>query len=593
MAAKPCKGKNEERMTLHHLVDLPSLNDAIRKKYRDPQDADYNYSHKDISFGGIEASLYWGTIIHEEAGWASTIEGLTTEKLKVGNSTASAVILIPDIDTASEKTNTTSKESALLPCDEDKTKENKAIPAWAITFGMGFQMLDPRYIDPGFGRRVAIRCAVPDALSAISKATLDERPQMIRSAIPSGGNIRRFGFEELGDFLTSITVNGYIEGIGDPEHPIKIKASDSLNIPLAKTAEKMLSNLTSIKAVLRKEPISDLAPLEHLSLVKNPEIKERLEQCLIEDISIKSDRVALSYPFSIIDDFGQTGSFKIIGSAAKESSTDLPTLDDLLEPVREVEKDKRMQKLKDLSVILYRDSSQTGISSPKTPARKWLAYQTILDSKQYFLQDNRWFVMDSQHIKTIQQQVNHIFERDAHIPALPAWPVSIEYEKGTSKEKAAKEKIFNEEVAQSIGGLCLDQKLIYPYGTENGGIEACDVLLPKGVFIHVKHVQSSAPASHLLAQALVSTEILRTDDNAQKLLQEKINDAAKEAGVSTDDYETKPREVVIVLAKDGKPITAESLFNFTKINLIRHDTRLGAMDVRLSIISTLRTRKMK
>lgn len=592
MTTKSHKGQNEERMTLYHLINLPSTKKAIREKYLDPKDTDYHYSYKKISFADTEAHLYWGTITHKKASWISTIEELTNENLKIGNRIASAVLLIPDTSADSEIINNGRKPPISNIDDEIKKTEKKHDSAWAITFGMGFQMLDPKYIDSGFGRRVAIRCVNPDEVNTVCKATLDARTQMTRSAIPSGGNLRRFGFEELGDFLTSITANAQVNGIGNPEHPIKIKAADSLNIPLAKTPEKILDNLAEIKAIIKKKPISELAALEHLSPVKSLETKEKLEQSLIESIGNKSDQVALSYPFSIIDDFGQIGSFKILGSATKGSSTDLPTLDDLLEPIRKIDVSKRRQKLKNLSVILYKDSDQTGIASPRIPARKWLAYQTVIDDKQYFLQDNQWFEMECQYIKIIQQQVKRIFERSAPISNLPEWPFSVEYENDAPRQKALAEKAFNEEIARKFNGLCLDQKLIHPYGFENGGIEACDVLLPEGIFIHVKHVQSSAPASHLLAQALVSTEILRTDENAQKLLQERIDQVANEAGISnTSAYEPKPKEVVIVMAKDGTPITADSLFNFTKINLIKHDTRLGAMDVKLSIVSTIRMSK--
>lgn len=145
---------------------------------------------------------------------------------------------------------------------------------------------------------------------------------------------------------------------------------------------------------------------------------------------------------------------------------------------------------------------------------------------------------------------------------------------------------YNKLLADQLGGICLDQKLIYPKGS-NSGIEACDILLPDGVFIHVKHVSSSAPASHLLAQALVATEFLRIDSDAQISLRQKI----EEAGFDPNEYQTKPSRVVVVMAKDDQQLTADSLFTFTKINLVRHDRRFTTMGVELNIAPAVRKKQ--
>lgn len=578
------KQSNEARMTLYRLVGLPSSDAAIREKYRDSEEAGYHYSHKTVSVADTEAVLYWGTVARDRASWTVTVNGLTKEDLKVGNVTSSAVLIIPEEDADEEEPE---GESDASREPENDGSEKPLLSAWAITFGMGFQMLEQHYIDPGFGQRIAIRCATPDGLNALSKTTLDERPQMVRSTIPSGGSLRRFGFEELGDLVTRLVAEGHVEGIGDPKKPMKVRGADSLNIPLSKSPQTLLKNLDQIKTVLDKEPASrELAALEHLALVKDPVARERLDQSLIKAIGDKSDQVALSYPYEIIDDFGQVGSFKIIGTRQCEPYDYLPAIDDLLDPIREVDEDQRLKRLERLSVVLFKSSDETDVGSPKTPIKKWLTFQTTIDGKRYFLQNSRWYVMDSEYVKTVQQQVEGIFDRGTYFDDLPDWPIyEIPNDKDAQK-KANAELEYNKVIAKQLNGLCLDQQLIRPKGSA-AGIEACDVLLPHGVFVHVKHVSSSAPASHLLAQALVATDLLRTDVDAQRLLREKI----EAVGGNPDDYETKPRRVVIVMAKNDDPITAKSLFTFTKINLVRHEQRLASMDVKLNIASVVRKKQ--
>ena len=579
------KSSGKTRMTLYRLVGLPSYNAAVREKYR--QSSDGENGKEEVRVAETKAFLYWSTVKRNQVKWTDTIKELTKKELMVGNATASAVLLIPYAD----DTESISEAKSLNGHDVG-TSGNKAssFSAWAITFGMGFQMLEPLYIDPGFGQRVAIRCANPDGLNALSKTTLDERPEMVRSTIPSGANLRSFGFEELGDFATRLVTEGYIEGISDSKKPIKIGGADSLNIPLFKSPEKLLSNLEQIKTVLEKKPVShELAALEHLSLVKSSTKKHMLDQLLIKAIGEKSGQVALSYPYEIIDDFGQVGCFRIIGTRKQTRSDYLPTIDDLLDPILKVDEDKRLKRLGQLFVVLYKSNDHTEVSSPKIPLKKWLTFQTTIGNKRYFLQNNRWYVMDSDYAATLLQQVEEIFERNSGLPNLPDWPI---YEiPGDEEEQRTlnSELSYNKKLSKHLGGLCLDRQLIRPNGSASG-IEACDVLLPQGVFIHVKHVSSSAPASHLLAQALVATELLRTNQDAQRLLKEKIEEIAP-SGVDIDKYETKPRQVVIVIAKDDEPITAKSLFTFTKINLLRHDQQLASMDVELSVIPVVRKHK--
>lgn len=569
------KKNNKVRMTLYRLVNLPSLEVAIREKYRD--DSNENYSHKTISVSGRAAELYWGSVERDRAGWVSTVHSLTTESLNVGQTTASSVIVIQDEE--QNGTSSIGRDNSVEGCG------GKLLSAWAISFGMGFQMIDSYYIDPRFGQRVAIRCATGEGLSVLSKTTLDESPRMIRSTIPSGATLRRFGFEEFGDLATNLVVEGSLETEG-VEKFIKIKGGDSLNLPLPTNPEELLTSLNNIKDILKREPATpELAALEHLTVVKDADVKGKLEEFLVKEIKDKSDQIAISYPYEIIDEFGNASAFKITGSRGFGKKDFLPTVDELLRPLEDVPEEKCMDKLKDISILLYQKIEDSDPSSPKIPVKKWLTFQrTLDDGKRYFLQNGVWYSMDGNYINSIQKCVKDIFERKTEVlDNIKDWEI---YEAPKDKSEDSKRKaedVYNREIANQLGGLCLDRMLIYPEGSKSG-IEACDVLLPDGIFIHVKHVSSSAPASHLLAQSLVSTSLLRTDKYSQDKLREMIDSICEDS----DKYDVRPRQVVIVMAKDNKLLTAESLFTFTKINLIRHEQNLANMDVKLNIVPVIR-----
>lgn len=195
-----------------------------------------------------------------------------------------------------------------------------------------------------------------------------------------------------------------------------------------------------------------------------------------------------------------------------------------------------------------------------------------MDNKRYFLHGGNWYVIEDDYADVIRRQTEEVFNRQSPLPALPPW---------TSKH--TDELAYNQEVAALCGGICLDRKLI-SIKEQKGRIEPCDVLLKGGVFVHVKRVDSSAPASHLLAQALVSAEILSYDTEAQAALRQIINNAVR----NPEDYECRPKKVVIVMVKDKQALTADSLYTFTQVNLGRHDKALDSRGVGVYVVPVAR-----
>ena len=87
-----------------------------------------------------------------------------------------------------------------------------------------------------------------------------------------------------------------------------------MNLPLSINPEELLASLNNIKDILKREPATpELAALEHLTVVKDADIKGKLDEFLIKEIKDKSDQIAISYPYEIIDEFGNASAFKITG----------------------------------------------------------------------------------------------------------------------------------------------------------------------------------------------------------------------------------------------------------------------------------------
>lgn len=564
------KKSDHSRMTVYRLVDLPSLKRAIRDKYD-------NFDETEIKVGERDSLLIMGATEKKDVRWGELVKGLSNETVDLKTSSPGAVLLIPEDDTAKN-------DVALSDADQSDGSSDAPITedtfnAWAITFGIGFQLLDQQYIDSGFGKRVAIRCIDPTKLQSITKVTLDDRSKTDRSSIPSGATLRGFGFEEIGELATRLIAAGKINNIGAPDKNVTVRGADSLSMPLSKTPTKIIENLNYIKELLKQEPVTDeLALLEKISQVpnKNKQYVDRLNAKLLEAIvDPQSEKIALAWPHEAVDEIGEVQAFQLYGvqrrgrKAIKQDG--LPTLDDLLTPIREAGEIERQHRFNAMSVMLL-ENTEGDAKSRKIPAKYWLSFETNLGNKRYFLHGGNWYVIEDDYADVIRRQTEEVFNRQSPLPALPPW---------TSKH--TDELAYNQEVAALCGGICLDRKLI-SIKEQKGRIEACDVLLKNGVFIHVKRVDSSAPASHLLAQALVSTEILTYDTEAQHALKQIIKNAVHDP----EDYECKPKMVVIVMVKDRQALTADSLYTFTQVNLGRHDKALASRGVGVYVVPVVR-----
>lgn len=550
-------------MTLYRVSGMSHLSEALRDKYLTTK----TFQKKAIQIENRPAYLIIGKTEEKEVKWTSLLAGLSGQVAQLQSSAAAAVLLIQD--TAEDAHDDDEQSDSYLLNDGDPDMSPNII-AWALTFGMGFQLLEQKYIDNGFGQRIAIRAADPKGLNSISKTTLDERPRIERSTIASGGPLRTFGFEDLGDLATRLVTDGHIPGIGRDDNPVKIKGADSLSIPLAKDPKELLLDLENIKATYNLEPASEeLAALEQLALVKDKELINVLESALLKAIGEKDNPLlALSFPHELIDEYGDASAHKLIGTRERSARDYLPTLEALLQPINKVPESKRQEKMDRLFVQLFREAEDDTPISPKINVQKWFAFQTEIDGHRYYLHNGKWFSMDRSYAAVVKRRTRDIFDRGPLLEGLPDWSIVDIPNKEQQKIDNA-ELNYNRILAAHYEGLCLDQKLVRSE-MHTRGIEACDVLLTDGTFIHVKHVSSSAPASHLLAQALVSAEVLTHDGEAREHLKSRIRDA----GGEPEDYVTKPSKLVIVMAKDDKLLGPDDLFTFTQVNLARQVAHL-------------------
>lgn len=564
------KASTEARTSIYRLTGISAFDEALQEKYRKMPTLEFT----NVTVGDRPALLITGLTPEKSVGWAPVLEGLSNVEINLTNTTAAAVLVIAASSSANlpatikraHQVRFTDVENGLAnPAESDGTDgEVPSEDVWALTYGMGFQLLDQGKIDNGFGQRVAIRSADPKDLNSITRVTLDERSKVERSSIPAGAHLRGFGIGDLGELVTRLVASARVEGLSTGSRPIKIRGADALSVPLSKSPELLIADLDAIGDLLDKPPASEeLGLLEQLVLVKDKSLGADLDRLLLEAVRVEdSPLLALSWPHERIDENGTPVAFKITGVGRSGVRDNLPVLNDLIVPIRSFEEDEQREQLDRLGVILFKDAAGDEPLSPRIPVRKWLSFQTDLEGRRFCLHDGRWYAMDKPYADQVRERTTSIFDQGPGVQNLPDWPAG------------ASEADYNELVARELNGLCLDRNLIRS-SFHKFGIEPCDVLLSDGTYVHVKSIESSAPASHLLAQALVSVEVLTFDRLAQDDFRAKV----KAGGWDPFGFPRKPKRVVLLIARKDKAIGPDSLFTFTQVNLARQVSYLGAQGV--------------
>ena len=105
--------------------------------------------------------------------------------------------------------------------------------------------------------------------------------------------------------------------------------------------------------------------------------------------------------------------------------------------------------------------------------------------------------------------------------------------------------------------LCLDGKLIKPTGATDP-IEICDFISRECELIHIKYKTSSSRLSHLFNQGTVSARVIAIDQEARRLIHNKIKSAQDESGlngfdelISIENTEIQRSDYTVVYAVIG------------------------------------------
>ncbi|WP_120003575.1 DUF6119 family protein [Nesterenkonia muleiensis] len=525
--------------TLYRLRHTTNLEDAVKKKYR----SDKAINTGSCKVGDRDAILIHGTIGADgPVKWASRVHQLTGVKVEPANTTAAGVLLL-------------------------RLSDEKAAPTWALCWGMGWLLLDQSLVDAAFGQRLALRSADPDLLSSLTRTVLDERAKVDRSSIPAGAGLSGFGIGGFGELITRVVGKAEIKGL-TVNKAFRVRGADAVSVPLGLTPETLLADLKVLNALLSQKPPPELEVLEQLVPVKKKtSLHAKLEEHLLAELHKAPgvSKVAVTWPHEHLNENQPPEAFRVKRGGSPKARPDLPTAELILELM----KGRDIESLDVIKIQLFADAEGENPVSTDIPLRKWVAFEKEEAARRYFLYNGQWFAMDLNYAKQLDDRVKDIFAKSSGI-TMPAW------------HAPDNEEAYNRKAAKALGAVLMDRKLVQT--TQNKrGFEPSDLITEKDVYVHVKSATSSAPLSHLFSQGGNSAHAIQHDEEARKMLRERV----KQRNGDPDLIGTRPQKVVYAIRPKevGGSVSAQDLFSFSKVSLVRVSDELESRGIQVRVVS--------
>lgn len=523
------------RRTTAYRMNCPgSLEDCLAPEY----DKRENTQTRTVTISNLSGLLVYGVVGRRGgAEWCSTVQGLTGVPITLQSEIASGVLLLQV---------------------EEKT--------YALTYGMGRVYLDPSKIEPGFGLRFAIRSLNPERVREVTRNILDERARVDKNSVPNGQEIDRYFIEEYGEIISRLVGESSdvdLTFTRNGKAKFTLRASDSLNLPLAKKPESLVADLRQLNRVTESAaPVPDLEFVEQLREVKKTDPRyDRLEAQLA--LAFDNDsrvRLSLAYPRDADEDTIQAQTYRIKIAGSQSDPVDELAISDIVNPLAEVSQSERVHALRKGTIQAFLDELATDPCSGQVSCAKWIACDITLDHEQFFFHAGSWYEIGQGYTEYLTKRVDRVLEKVSPI-ALPDWPADQPRENDYSKYVASK----------LVGYTVLDTRRIST-SLHRRGIEPCDLVGPHGELIHVKPADTSQPLSHLFNQGLVSADLLNYSSEAREKFIAKVKALGSGRDLGND---WRPRTVIFAIASEQDRTLPDSLFTFAKVALVRCLERLS------------------
>ncbi|WP_321865403.1 TIGR04141 family sporadically distributed protein [Paraburkholderia tropica] len=410
---------------------------------------------------------------------------------------------------------------------------------FALSFGMGYHLINQDHVERDFGLRVTLNSVDPDKLRSLDKASYDDNWLNTRNQSPRDADIYELRADWEMDMVHAVTGASAVPLFGD-----HVTGRDALSIaPAAKLDD--LHKILSEALVRRNSPLPDrFAWMDNVHRVKDRSLIQTLDDLLDETLRVDPDdpRVWMGEP-EIVDWERQAGySFDQRSTSPIYSTLQLSAL------ARHILDRNETFCLAALKTNRVYVNDANGMSMDSWTAHRCLYAELDLHGEIYILRNGDWHSVESDFMKKVDQSLGKI---EIDTDSLPLYSHANEGE-------------YNAEVVARVAGIELMDKRNIAVGGPFDKIEFCDLVRNGKDLIHVKYYRSSATLSHLFAQGFVSGEAFVKYEEFRRKLNGKLPKSLKLTDIAAIPNSREFRIVYAIATSKNLPV---DLPFFSKISL--------------------------
>ena len=425
---------------------------------------------------------------------------------------------------------------------------------FAISFGSGFQKLEPSSVEHDFGLRVVINAVDENKLRSADVQTPDENSTTTRTQASHQSSQEIFEIDHERDL-----VRGLAGTPRDDTFASRVSGSDALTL----SRKTGVSDLPTICREVfgmynRTEYTKNFAWIDDIRHERDPAILESLEAALLEAMNSalvgdRPEELHLAWP--VIYDPNIAGFVRYTGFRSQQVFDDLD-IRNYFDELRG--KGVASLTVDDLSHHRVEQTDDDGVLAGETfTLHDCLVFESDFGEEKYVLSSGRWYRINP----SLARQVAEFFD---HVPryTMP----------GTDDENET-DYIKRLKIEKASEWICFDGEKITPTDATSP-IEACDFFEMPGKFIHIKNQAVSSKLSHLFNQGLVSARTFKTDGGFRDRVKEKaIELTAGRLGTTmlgSGDEVTASEFTVAYTVLREKPTRGDPVLPFFSLVTFRH-----------------------
>jgi uncharacterized protein (TIGR04141 family) len=426
---------------------------------------------------------------------------------------------------------------------------------FAVAFGYGRHLLAPGSWEEDFGLRVTLNSVDASRIRSVDRMSLDAIGQHSQIQASREANISEFGLDLDQDLLRAVTGPPSGPGLGE-----RLTGKDGLQISIGVDLAGLSGVLEKLLVQWQSNAYKEAFPwLDQIKEVRDASKRDELDALVLARIKQpEANRLWLTVPQLI--DWSSVAGFKyrVARSAEIYPDVHLKTFKDECTNVDNLTVDD----LKTRHIFAVSHENDNVIDS-------WAVYRCLyaeVDQGQdtYLLTTGRWYKVGHQFLENVNAAVAAIPQSSLQLP---------NYHDKSETEYNARVK----EESPTVYAL-MDEKFIRMGGRDK--VEFCDLFTHSKKVIHVKrYTGSSAPLSHLFAQAIVSGTLFRREPEFRN----KVN-AELPAPYRPVTPAPAAGEYEIVLGIISQSFGALVLPFFSRINLKNTYERLQDLGYGVSIL---------